>query len=782
MRIAACVVVLLLKCAIVWSEPVHDRMTLIEAIEAVRGEGYRISYSTRLVRRWMRVREAPSAADPLDALRAVLASYNLGLRAGPGGAWLVVAVEPPEPVAVTERRSPELADQGQTDKRPLDEITIVASRHAVYSRSAADQFLTAEDIQQMPHLADDAFRALHRLPGVAASDFQAPFNLRGGAVDEVKLQLNGVELVEPFHMRTLFQPLSIIDPGIIGEAQVLSGGFTAKHGRYMSGVIDISTVQPDSEPVHELGVSFVSAFARSRGTLANGSGSYFISGRRGYLDLLADSIVDEGEELEPRYSDLFAGLRYSVSDSVDLSVETLLTANDVRFLDPGDGEDFGEDSEQRHVWLSATAEFGDGVLSQATVYASDMQSVEDGSQIEGQQAVFRFFDRDVDVLGFKTDWTVPLGRDRVLELGGEYRDLDASFDYRLNSRRRSDFVNNAAPFSLIRDIQAESTGEDYAAYASYRHRVGRFIWELGARWDKQTYVGNVDDSQLSPRFNAYYELSQNSELRVAWGDFQQAHAIQNLAVPDGDLNYYDPERAEHRIIGLRQRFSNEIDLQADIYQKLYRDLRPRYENLLDIYEFAPESNFDRARIDPTEGEAYGAEITLRRDRPEGLAWWVNYTWAKVTDTIEGASVRRSWDQRSAVTGNLSWRGERWSVNVVARYHSGWPRTPLLVSPVLDANDNIVGIVSDLSRRNSADFDDYSRVDLRVSRRVPLTQGSFEYYFEIFNLFDSNNQCCTSNHSLSTAQGLSVAPEFDEFLPFFPSFGFVWRFGPGANDI
>ena len=83
------------------------------------------------------------------------------------------------------------------------------------------------------------------------------------------------------------------------------------------------------------------------------------------------------------------------------------------------------------------------------------------------------------------------------------------------------------------------------------------------------------------------------------------------------------------MLGLRYRFQRDLDLQVDLYQKLYKDLRPRYENLLDIYEFAPESNFDRARIDPSSGEAYGVEVTLRNRNVGALDWWVNYTWSKV---------------------------------------------------------------------------------------------------------------------------------------------------------
>ena len=463
---------------------IDDSMTVVEAIDAVRADGYRISYSTRLVEAWMRVRETPEATDPIDALRSVLSVYDLDIVEVNGddasSSWVIVAAEneaeieespPPAPAPAVEIEEP----------LPLDEITIVASRHAMYSRRSADQFLTAEDIQQMPHMADDAFRAFHRLPGVAASDFQAPFNLRGGEVDEVKVQLNGIELLEPFHMRTLYQPLSIIDPGIIGEAQILSGGFTAKHGRYMSGVIDIATVNPDSAPVHELGVSFVSAFARSRGQFAGGRGSYFISGRRGWLDLIADSVTDEGEELDPRYGDLFGSLRYAVTDSFDVSIETLLADDKVRFVDPGDGEDFGEDSQQQHLWLSGNYEFDNGTFSRTSLFASNIDSLEEGGQVNlPAESVLRFFDREIDVLGLQTDWSLPIGEKHVIEFGAVYRDLSVDFDYRLNSVRRSDFVNNGTPFAVVRNIQTTSDGSDLGVYASYRNRLNdRFIWEIG---------------------------------------------------------------------------------------------------------------------------------------------------------------------------------------------------------------------------------------------------------------------------------------------------------------
>lgn len=765
------------------ADSIHRNMTITDAIEVVRGQGVTIAYSSRLVKEWMSVREQPHETDQIAALRDALSDYSLDLVPTDSGTWLIVAAEK-TPLAIQRDAAAKSAPVVDVKTPPpLDEITIVASVHEMYSRHTADQFLTEDDIRLMPHIADDAYRALHNMPGVAASDFQAPFYLRGGAINEVKFQLDGIEMLEPFHMRTLYEPLSIIDPGIIGEARVLSGGFTSRHGNYMSGVIDVATERPDSEPKFELGVSFVSAFARSSGMFNDERGSYFISVRRGYLDLLADAVTDEGEELTPRYGDLFAKTDYWLNDAVNVSASTLLASDKVSFVDPNDGEDFGEHSDQQHFWLTTTVDFDSGISSNTSIFSANIESVEDGSQINPPfETVYRYFNRDIDVFGVQSNLTVPIGEQNVIEVGAVYRDLSSYLDYRLNSLRQSDFVNNGAPFTLVRDLQTQSDGAEIELSSSYRHRMNdRFIWELGVRWDRQTYTGDVDDTQVSPRFNALYKLSDRAELRLAWGDFYQANAIQDLALPDGDTSYYEAERAEHRVIGLRYHINADFELQADVYQKLYKSLRPRYENLLDIYEFAPESNFDRTKVDPQTGQAYGAELTLKNRNSAPLNWWLNYTWSKAEDEIDGVTVLRSWDQRNAVTANVTWRGELWSISAIARYHSGWPRTPLLVEPVIDANDNVVGIIPDLSQRNVSEFDDYSRVDLRISRSVPLSRGSFEYYLEVFNVFDVENLCCTSNHTLSFGQGVSVSPQFDQYLPLFPSFGFIWRFGPGADS-
>ena len=830
--------------------PIDDRMTLVEAIAEVRSLGHDVSYSSRLVKDWMRVRQTPDADDAIDALNEALQAYDLGLVPGPDGRWLVVRsrAEPASkmPIVVNGhvvdgenglavrgakidirvRRLPvvtaadgafrldilasavlpvtvsapgyraqvlsfepgAIEDGVVVELEPLapptlEEITVVASHHSLFNRNDnADQFLSGDDIRLMPHIGDDAFRAFHRLPGVAAGDFQAPFNLRGGAIDEVVVKVDGLEIVEPFHMRTLFRPLSIIDPGIIGQAEVFSGGFTAEHGNFMSGVVDIQTRELKSPPAHEIGASFVSAIARSGGDFAGGRGNYFVSARRGYLDVIVNELEGPGEELEPRYADAFAKVSYDITPDLGLSASTLLANDDVEFVDELDAETEQEDSEYAYLWLSADYEPNDSISSRTMLFTGDVETIESGSEFEPQnEEINYFYHRQLKVAGVQTDWTLRFGERHLLLLGGRYRDLEAEFDYRLNALRTTPFVNNGLPFVRQRDIQTVSQGEDANLYGSYRFRPFEPLTvELGMRWDRQTWLGDEAESQVSPRANLRYELSERAELRLAWGRFHQPQAIQDLQVEDGETTYFGVEEAEHRVIGVRYRFATGHTLQADFYDKRYTDLRRRYENFLDVYEFAAESNFDRLPVDPQSGRAYGAELTLMGRDDSSIDWWINYTWSKAEDIVNDVAVPRTWDQRHAATANLTWTGDKWSLSATARYRSGWPRTPLIATGIFDASGNLVGIDSDLTQRNADRFGDYTRLDLRLSRYVPLNRGSFEYYFELYNVFDTDNQCCVKHHDLAIGSTVAARPEFESFLPLFPSFGFVWRFGSGAD--
>ncbi len=666
----------------------------------------------------------------------------------------------------------------------LEEITIVASRHSMFDRTVGtDHFLTAEAIQLMPHAADDAFRAFHRLPGVAASDFSAPMNLRGGRGDEVQVVLDGIEIFEPYHMRTLFSPLSIVDAGIIETAEVYSGGFTAENGDYSSGVIDISSEIPGSQRRHEVGLSFTSTFARTSGQFDSGKGKYLFSARRGFLDLIADKLSDENEKLTPRYGDFFGKISHRPNDAFEARVGVLFASDDVSFMDNENGEDSGGDSSQRYAWVNTSYDPSDNLSIGTTLFSGRVKNAEIGMLHDAPET---FIDREnfrkVSINGLQSLLSWRPSQSRLVKIGMRYRDLASDFDYQINSFRQSIFFNNSAPLEVQRDIVKSVRGEDMGVFAAYRHQfLPSIIGEIGVRWDKQTYINTVGESQISPRLNALFRLSDRTELKIGVGEFYQPQAIQNLQIQDGIEEYHPAQVATHYVVGLNHQFKSGLEMKVDLYSKRYRRLQPLFENSFDILEFAAESNFDRVRINADRANARGLEMTLRNRGNDSVDWWLNYSLSSADDEADGVKIPRSWDQENSLTGSVVWHGNYWTFSAVARYRSGWPRTNLVTTPIFDDAGNVIGFDSDFSSRNQKRYKDYSRLDVRLSRAVPLRRSEFTYYFEILNVLNTKNECCVPDFVLDDGAVVSVSPNINDFLPFFPSFGFVWTFGPGAGD-
>ena len=113
------------------------------------------------------------------------------------------------------------------------------------------------------------------------------------------------------------------------------GGFPSKYGGKMSGVFDIHTKDGNrSNIVGNLGLDLLNAHLLLEGPLLE-KGSWILSARRGYFDLLLPmifSLLDEyDKEYKPQFADLYSKLTYDLSDRDQISLHIISTVdnNDV---------------------------------------------------------------------------------------------------------------------------------------------------------------------------------------------------------------------------------------------------------------------------------------------------------------------------------------------------------------------------------------------------------------------------------------------------------------------
>ena len=148
-----------------------------------------------------------------------------------------------------------------------------------------------------------------------------------------------------------------------------------------------------------------------------------------------------------------------------------------------------------------------------------------------------------------------------------------------------------------------------------------------------------------------------------------------------------------------------------------------------------------------------------------------YAFSRAEDEVDGQDIVRDWDQRHAVNLITNWRGEKWNFSLAAAWHSGWPRTDILLGVVDTPGGPQIGVIP--GERNASNYDDYSRVDIRISRDVELKRGVFTYYFEIYNIFNTENVCCVDTINIRPGPEMSLDEE--DWGGTLPSFGFIWTF-------
>ena len=732
---------------------------LVDFIASVRDVGITVTYSNDLVLETMRVMAEPSVSDPIERLSQVLAPHGLALEAGPRGTWLVVrrAGEPlPSPPAGLPTVEPQLP--------PIDVIVVTASRYALgRSTAPSTQQVDRTRLENAPVLGEDALRTTQALPGVTSSGLTARVNVRGGDADETLLLLDGVRLYRPYHLKDFQSIFGTIDPRIVELIDVRTGGYSAEFGDRMSSVIEMRSLTPAAKRHYEVGISTLTTSVLSSGRFADDRGEWLTSVRRGNLDVLVDAAhSDVGT---PQYSDFFTKLSYEFRDDLTVTAGALSADDKITLSDEGTSEAVA-DYDDTYLWAQVVHEAtprltGRYLASHARLGSYRSGRIDDPDLVHGDLSDRRRF--EVDTL--RGDWSFALDDRQRLEWGIEVDSAQATYEF--TSQRQLPYPIQVPELTVPGNAANAAfaiTDHPRSAYLSYRvQALPRVATELGLRWDDRSYV---DDDYASPRASVLLDLSERATLRATWGRFFQSQGISELQVADGLTNVFPAQEAEHAVLSLEYAFSASLALRAEIYEKDFKRLRPRFENLFMRVSLLPELLPDRVEIEPLSGRAKGVELTV--DARHGpWEWSLSHVRASVDDRLPTRWANRSWEEPWSTKAELTWAGPHWTASANLTARSGWPITALTIA----GNELVAGL------HNVDAFESFRSLDLRASRTLTLERGSLEFFAEITNALDQENPCCF-DYSVVTNTALepvSLVIDEDNWLRAIPSLGFLWQF-------
>lgn len=757
------------QCAL-GSEPYLGR-SLAEVLEALRSAGLPLVYSSNLVTPDLVVISEPRSDRPIEIAREILAPHALALELS-SGIYAVVrtadAVADPESSAAAA--APDNAQSQAAGPAELETITVSASRYLL--QAASSFYVDQRAIQALPDLGEDPLRAAHRLPGAAASGLSSQTHFRGGLHDETAIYLNGLELLDPFHIRDYHSIFSSIDARAISGVEVYTGGFPARYGNHMSGVLALASQRAETPRHTELGLSVYNTSVLHSGYAADDRWDWLFSARESNLDLVLNP--DLGE---PDYFDVFAQIGRRLSEDTRIEFNALYANDGVTVITeshPEELERSDSNTENWHVWIMLENDWRPGLVSATTLSGRSLENLRLAQANDPEKMVARVSDqRKAEDWGIRQDWRWGGWHGHDLRWGFEYRDHRARYDYR-GIARYIGFLAELPELDNTREyvVEASPSGHGVSAFISDRWSWRDSTWlELGLRWDRQTWSDPDFSAQFSPRLSLLQRLGSDTDLRISWGRYYQSQAIHRLQVEDGLEQFFAPQRSDHVIAGYRRYFSNGYRLRAEVFLKRYDRLRPRFENLFDPLALIPELAPDRVRLDPSGAEAKGVELSLERRGNGPFEWWMSYVLSRATDRIDGRDQPRSWDQRHAFQAGLSWRREPWELGVAVNAHTGWPTTPLAASYDPD-EDEFVPVPGD---RNSERLGGFFSLDFRVSREFEVRRGRLSAFLEISNTTNRDNECCFDYDVDDEVEPAVVDRSIDYWVPIIPAIGILWEF-------
>ena len=483
--------------------------------------------------------------------------------------------------------------------------------------------LKPRQLQIMPGAFEDVMKALQSLPGVVAvSDYTNQLLVRGGGPDQNLILLDGVELYSPYKANGMS---STLNPDMLGEVTLFTGGYPAIYGDRLSSVLSAGIKEGGTGGfAGRIGLNLVNSSLTLEGKTPFISGGWIVGMRRTHFDLFAESFAQGvgvfNEVAFPDFEDVQAKviLRPLAGHVLQFTAMLNLDKTNFNFQDEAGQQDTanaapdssavasaGEDTADNEL-LAASWSFSAGSRLRGAFYGNWYRNRGDSGfsgSLEAQEPVgggmfapppvfgrgdvmecsytrgYRFVRRTVG-----TRWLLTLDK-HLLEAGAGMDQLSNSLNF---SMEVNDFGRamlealSSAPNWLGTVADTLDQVQNY----SRSHIYLQEIWEPAAALTVQPsvrydYYEIVDQGFISPRLNLSYKLGANgTTLNASWGRYVQSPGQEKVLdlgrgsglSPYGSLDGVKVEQATHYVVGINRSFANGWNLRLEGYAKQFEQL------------------------------------------------------------------------------------------------------------------------------------------------------------------------------------------------------------------
>jgi len=575
------------------------------------------------------------------------------------------------------------------------------------------------EILTTPGAAADIFQAIQTFPGLAHIDEGSGLFVRGGDVSETVTYLDQATVVHPYRTESPTGGLfGTIAPFLVQGTFFSTGGFSAKYGNVLSGVLSMKSLARPVESQYNVNIGLAAASAGVAIPLVKDKLGLRFSGNRSSTGLMFRVNGRYSEfTRHPQGSDGNLSLAYDYSKTGHLKLFMFAAENQVgvKVDQPSFDGVFASDDLNRLYNLQWTQLFRGNWSVQTSLSLNNYET-------DRSLGILSLHQED-QTYKLRVDVEKEISSAVILNFGGERERMHSNF--RGTFPESDVFDPDAEGLAIDADFDAIRTG----GFAETSLDVGHGLMvKAGARADHHNLAEQV---VFDPRVSLLYHLNPTQSLRLSWGVYHQFPAPLFYA-PEYGNPHLSAQRARHVILGYESQTDNTL-FRAEAYHKKYDHLAIEHETL----QYSNQGY----------GYARGFDLFLKHGVlfQDKLNGWISYSFLQsqrlqARDT-EGGLIQEVAPSAFDITHNLTVVAkysatDRLSMGLTYRYATGRPFTPVTHA---EQDPDFNFYIPFEGPVNSERLPSYQRLDSSVSYMMPLHGSNYAvFYFALSNLLNRKN--------------------------------------------
>ncbi len=646
----------------------------------------------------------------------------------------------------------------QPESTTLEEIIITdeAIDDNVVNIEMSTEKLDIKTIEKIPAFLGevDVLKSIQLLPGVSSvGEGSSGYNVRGGSVGQNLVLLDDAPVYNSSH---LFGFFSVFNPDAVKDVKLIKGGIPANYGGRLASILDVRMKEGNTKKTTlSGGVGTVFSRLAVQGPIKKDKASYFVAGRRSYIDILAKPFTD-GATLF--FYDLTTKVNYNINEKNRLYLSGYFGRDVFKF-----------DERQGFNWGNTTGTlrwnhlFNDRLFSN---FAFIVSTFDYGFSF-GENDLDQFdWDSRIVTYTFKPYFNYFLNTNNELSIGGEgtyYKFRPAEAIGVSDGEIRDISLDNKLAFeSAVYIDNTQKISDRITLRYGLRYSNFQYLGE-GTRYDfvnnnpgerkelvNAERVGSgesiADYGNIEPRASIRYKIGTGSIKASYTRTAQYIHLVSNTAAPTPiDLwtpstNNVKPQLGDQYALGYFRNFGGGNNFETSI-EGYYRETQNQveYVNGADIFI----NELLEGDLIGGDGRAYGVELSVKKNAGK-INGWLSYTLGRSELQTEGINNNEWYPTRFDQTHNLKLFGEysfseKTSISANFTYVSG---TPITAPTSRFVQQGITIPFDYFDERNNYRIPATHRLDIGV-KWVPGKPGKARkvkdyFVFSVYNIYGNKN--------------------------------------------